>query len=89
MEESVYKIRRIGETFSENMIITIFISLPSSYAHFIFVWEYPPQESSTLSIIISRLVLEEEYVKKTESLAFAAYKDYACLICGTLSYFKA
>ena len=95
IEEIKNSLKTAGETLSDKMIITkILMALPEQYKHFRSAWESVPLESQTLSELTSRLLLEEERNKSTESTTALAAKTVfqksqtrlRCNICSKVGH---
>lgn len=94
LEEIQSKLKQAGEELSGKMIITkILMALPDEYKHFRSAWESVPSDKQTLDELTSRLLIEEERNKSSESsTAYLATKNHhqknklKCHVCKKVGH---
>ncbi|KAJ8894678.1 hypothetical protein PR048_007343 [Dryococelus australis] len=97
VENAVSNLKQLGEKLSETMIITtIFMALPSIYAHFVSTWDSVLVDGWNTGNLIARLLMEEERVlsaKEEDSTAFSVARKFnpikKCLESGKTGHLAA
>lgn len=96
LELIVHRIRALGETLSEEMVISkILSSLPQEYSHFYTAWESTEKAQRTLTNLQARLASEQQKMKSDTHLqqgsVFQAKKivknKIKCYACNKLGHF--
>lgn len=78
LEEIKGNLKALGEEISDKMIVTkVLMSLPENMKHFVTAWESTPEANRTLTDLMSRLMLEEERNKCSETSAALAVQKLA------------
>lgn len=96
IEEIQSTLKGLGEEISEKMVITkILISLPENLKHFVSAWESTPNDKQTMNELMSRLLIEEERMNKSEVITALTsksnevkQKELRCFLCNKLGHFK-